>query len=74
MTILNISSEATGPIVTKFYVEPSGDEGTQICSNGPGHMTNMMAIPKDTKRWLNIQKSLSLEPKLLLALKLDIWH
>ena len=31
MTISNISSEATGPIVTKFNVESSGAEGTKIC-------------------------------------------
>ena len=30
MAISNISSEATGPIVTKFYVEPSGAEGTNL--------------------------------------------
>ena len=26
MTILNISSKATGPVVTKLHVEPPGDE------------------------------------------------
>ena len=41
MKISNISSEASGPVVTKFYVEPSGAEGTKICPKGPGHMTNM---------------------------------
>ena len=44
MTISNIASEATGPIVTKFNVDPSGAEGTKTCKNGPGHMTNMVAI------------------------------
>ena len=29
MTVSNISSEITEPIVTKFYVEPSGVEGTK---------------------------------------------
>ena len=42
---IHISPEVTGPIVTKFYVEPSGAEGTKICSNGPGHMTNMATMP-----------------------------
>ena len=41
MTVSNISSEATGPFVTKFYVELSGAEETKIYSNGPGYMTNM---------------------------------
>ena len=27
---IQISSEATGPVVTKFYVEPSEAEGTKI--------------------------------------------
>ena len=30
MTISNISSEAIGPVVTKFHAEPSGAEGTKI--------------------------------------------
>ena len=47
MTISNISSETTGPIVTKFYIEPSGTEETKICSSGPGQMTNMEAMPVD---------------------------
>ena len=29
IAISNIPSEATGPIVTKFNVEPSGAEGTK---------------------------------------------
>ena len=49
MAVSNISSEATGPVVTKFYVEPSGAEGTKICLNGPGYMTNMVAMPVDSK-------------------------
>ena len=36
MTISNISSDAIGPVVTKFNVEPFGAKGTIICSNGPG--------------------------------------
>ena len=47
MTVLNIS-EATGPVLTKFYVEPSGVEGTKGCSDGSGHMTNMVAMPVDS--------------------------
>ena len=41
MTVSNISTKATGPVVTKFHVEPPWAEGTKICSNCPGHMINM---------------------------------
>ena len=47
MAVSNTCSEATRPVVTKFYIEPSGAEGTKICSNGPGHMTNMAAMLVD---------------------------
>ena len=60
MKIPNISSEATGPFVTKFYVEPSVAEGTNICPNGPGHITNMAAMTVDSKSLLKFS---SLEPK-----------
>ena len=33
MTISNISSKATGPIVTKSHLEPPEAEGTKLCSN-----------------------------------------
>ena len=42
-------SEATGPVETKFYVALSGYEKTKSCSNGPGHITNMSAMPVDSK-------------------------
>ena len=32
-------------IEAKFYVEPPRDRGMKICSNGPGHMTSMAAMP-----------------------------
>ena len=38
------SSETTGPIEAKFHMVPPKDEETNICSNGPGHMTKMAAI------------------------------
>ena len=45
-TFSNIySSETTGPIEVKFHVEPLWDGGTIVCSNGPGHMTKMAAMP-----------------------------
>ena len=45
MTISNIFSKATGAIVTKFHIESPWTEGTKLCSNSPGHMTNMPAMP-----------------------------
>ena len=48
MEISNIS-EAIAPVVTKFHVQPSEAEGTKICSNSPGHMTNMTALPIGSK-------------------------
>ena len=32
-------------IEAKFQLEPPLDRGTKGCSNGPGHMTNMAAMP-----------------------------
>ena len=46
-------------IEAKFHVESPWDGGTKVCSNGPGHMTNMAAMPIYGK---NLKKS-SLEPK-----------
>ena len=54
------SSETTGPIEVKFYMEPPWDGGTKVCSNGPGHMTKMAAMPIYGKK---LKKSSSPEPK-----------
>ena len=54
------SSETTGPIEAKFHLEPLWDGGTKVCSNGPGHMTKMAAMPIYGK---NFKKSSSPEPK-----------
>ena len=62
-TFSNIfSSETTGPIEVKFHVDPPWDGGTKVCSNGPGHMTKMAAMPIYGK---NLKKSSSPEPKCL---------
>ena len=54
----NFSSlESARLIEAKFHVEPPWDEGTKVCSNGPGHMTNMAAMPiyvKNTKKSENL--------------------
>ena len=41
-TISNdFSSETTGPIATKFHIQPSRPLGKKSCSNRLGHMTSM---------------------------------
>ena len=39
------SPETTGPSEAKLHVEPPWYGVTKICSNGPGHMTKMAAMP-----------------------------
>ena len=46
-------------IEAKFHLESPWDGGTKVCTNGPGHMTNMAAMPIYGKK---LKKS-SLEPK-----------
>ena len=41
----DFSSETIGPIVTKFHMWSAWVGGTKNCSNGPGHMTKMAAMP-----------------------------
>ena len=54
-TISNIiSSETTGPIKAKFYVEPPWEGGTKVYMNGPGHMTKMAAMPIYGKNLKNL--------------------
>ena len=70
-TFLNIfSSETSGPIETKFHREPPWDEGTKLCSNGPGHMTKVAAMPLYGK---NLKQSFS-GTKRLMTFKLDMQH
>ena len=54
------SLEMTRPVEAKFHMEPPWDGGTKICSNGPGHMTNIAAMPIYGN---NIKRSSPLEPK-----------
>ena len=54
-TFSNIfSSETTGPIKLKFYMETPRDAGTKVCSNCPDHMTKMAATPIYGKNPLKI--------------------
>ena len=32
-------------IEAKFHLYPPWDGGTKVCSDGPGHMTNMAVMP-----------------------------
>ena len=54
------SSETTGQIEAKFHMKPPSDGGTKVCSNGPGHMTKMAAMPIYGK---NLKQSSSPKPK-----------
>ena len=47
-------------IETKFYVAPPWDRGMTDCSNGPGYLTSMAAMPIYGK---NFKTYSSLEPK-----------
>ena len=44
-TFSNIFSETTGPIEAKFHMEPPWDRRTKVYSNGPGHVTKVVAMP-----------------------------
>ena len=71
-TLSNIfSSETTGPIEAKFHMEPPWDGGTKVCSNGPGHMTKMAAMPIYGK---NLKKNFFFRTKWPMTLKLDMQH
>ena len=53
------SSETTGLIEVKFHMDSPWDGGTKVCSNGPGHITKMTAMPiygKNLKYLLRNQK------------------
>ena len=49
----NIFTETTGPVKAKFHVGPA----TKICSNGPGLVTKMAAMPIYDKNSLNISET-----------------
>ena len=65
-TFSNVSSETTRPIEVKFHVVTLWDgETKEVCSNGPGHLTKMAAMPKYGKNPLKIlpgtKKGIALE-------------
>ena len=60
-TFANLFSLETATLIeAKFHVKPPWDGGKKICSNGPGRMTHMAAMPIYAK---NLKKSSFLEPK-----------
>ena len=57
------SLEIARLIEAKFHVEPPWDRRMKVCSNGPGHMTNMAAMLVHVHVYgKNLKKSSSLEP------------
>ena len=50
----NISSGIAGPIKARFQMEPQWGRGTEVCSNDPGHVTKMVAMPIYGKNPLKI--------------------
>ena len=71
-TFSNIfSSETTGSIEAKFYVKPPWDGGTKVCSNVPGHMTKMAAMPIYGK---NLKKIFFSGTERQMALTLGMQH
>ena len=44
-----VSSITTRPIEAKFHVQPPWARGTKVCSNCPGHMNKMAAMPTSGK-------------------------
>ena len=57
-TISNtFSSETNGPMELKFHMETPKNGGIKVCSNGPGHMTKMAAMPIYGKNPLKISFS-----------------
>ena len=56
--------ETTGSIEAKLHMESPLDGGTEVCSNGPRHMTKMADMPiyvKNLKNLLRNQKDDDLE-------------
>ena len=67
-TISNDFSETTGPMATKFHIQPPGHLGKKCCSNGLGHMTNMAAMTiygKNLKIFFSrTNRSMTLKPSM----------
>ena len=44
-TFSNFSLQTARPFEARFHVHPPWDWGMKVCSNGPGHMTKLAAVP-----------------------------
>ena len=62
--------ETAWPTKIKFHMELSWDGGTKVCSNGPGHMTNIVTMPTHVYG-KNLKKASPPEPK---ASDLETWY
>ena len=49
------SLETANPIKAIFHMESPWDGGTKVCSNGPGHMNNIAAMPMYDKKKKNLK-------------------
>ena len=56
---MNIKGQGCSLTLIQGHADSTWDGGTNVCSNGPGHMTKMATMPIYGK---NIKKSSSLEP------------
>ena len=69
-TFANFFSLETAKLIeAKFHMEPPWDGGTKVCSNGPGHMTNMDAMLISGK---NLKKIIFSGTKMLMTLKIGM--
>ena len=69
-TFANFFSLETAKLIeAKFHMEPPWDGGTKVCSNGPGHMTNMDAMQISGK---NLKKIIFSGTKMLMTLKIGM--
>ena len=69
VTQIQLSLETVRLIEAKFHVEPPWDGRTKVCSNGPGHMTSVVAMLIYGK---NLKKSYG--TKRLMTLKVGMQH
>ena len=53
-SVIIFSAETTGLIKVKFHMELLWDRGTKVCSNSPGHITKMAAMPIYVKNIKNL--------------------
>ena len=72
LTFLNFFVlETPRPIEAKFHVKLPWQGGMKICSNGPGHMTSMAAMPVYGK---NLKKIFFSGTKQPMTLKVGMQH